>query len=449
MTEKDVEMMAQNTSIKDNDTYEAYKSTNKEKDIIDGELEFYRGRYVTKDEKEFFDVLCDEGSPKIQDVRDIFNQYYEISEEDQVVIDVFLAALCDRRVGGDPLWLYIVGPSGYLKTALCRSSKKLDDVYFLDTMTDKTLVSGLTRKDKDTKKDMPRAGILMHLDGRVLVIKDLTALLSLRDYKRDGVFAQLRNAFDGYYDAGFGSLPEPIRLKSSFGFIGAATPIIDNYTKAMVTMGPRCLTIRTWNPPMEEAANKAQNNTGNENEMREELQNIVRNFIEGANFGREIHINEEMRGKISALANYTAHMRTHVMADYRNGDIMDYSIPAIEVPTRLAKQLRKMGAILAILREHETMTDEDYSTLLRVAKDTAIPEYQFIMEYYLEDGDLDAEYNPNEISDMTGLHYRTARRKIELMEAIGILKRRGNKYGISDYFKGIIERAGLTVENYQ
>jgi len=382
-----------------------------------------------------------ENTIKLQVVKIAFNKYFEISDEDQEVIDIFLAVLGSNRLKGDPVWLYIVGPSGYLKTTLCRSSKKVSDVYFLDTLTDKTLVSGLTKKDEKTKKDVPKAGILQHLDGKVLVIKDLSALLSMKDYKRDSVLSQLRNAYDGYYDAAFGTLPEPIRLKAEFGFIGAVTPIIDRHTKAMVTLGPRCLIVRTKNPPRQESAKMARKNKRVTQEIRERIQDLVRDFIDDVNFNRRIEISEEMGDRIDALADYTAYMRTYVMADYYGGNIVEYTLPSPEVPTRLSIQLSKLGEAIALIRGHNEITEEDYATLMRVAKDTAIPEYQHVMNYYLDEGNANKRHDVNEISSYINLTYKTTRNKLELMRIIGILDNIGGEHIPSDEFTEILFKA--------
>ena len=122
----------------------------------------------------------------IEDLREVYTKWYKIADEDMELIDITIAAAIDRRIPGDPIWLYIVGPSGFMKTELCRSLGLLPEVYTLDSLTSKALISGLV--DKERK---PVAGLLKKINNKVLVLKDFTAILSMRSDQRQQVLAQL------------------------------------------------------------------------------------------------------------------------------------------------------------------------------------------------------------------------------------------------------------------
>jgi hypothetical protein len=275
----------------------------------------------------------------IGELHNIYTAWYKINPVDIELIDITLALATDRRIPGDPVWGNIVGPAGFWKTGLCRSISGLPEVYPLDVLTDKSLISGLVEKNKETGEREPVAGILKELNGKVLVIKDFTAVLSLRDYKRQAVLSQLRNAYDGYYDSAFGTLKEPIRVEVEFGFIAAVTPIINNYIKTLVTMGPRCLMVRIHDPPRRESARAARENLGKEETMRYQVKEAVSNYVKSLDFSKKIEVSSRIGDSIDALADYTALMRTHVMAKYYGGKMIDHNIPSPEAPTRLSKQL--------------------------------------------------------------------------------------------------------------
>lgn len=369
------------------------------------------------------------------------------------LIDIVLVMASERKLGGDPLWMFLVGPPGLLKTELCRSVSDVPAVYSLDMLTPKTLISGLTKRD-DEGNPIPVAGLLQHLDGRVLVIKDFTAILSMRDDARQDVLGQLRNSYDGYLEAGFGSLAEPIRVRASYGLLAAVTPVLDKHTKTLTVMGPRCLMTRVRGKNFRETTEKAMSNTGHEYQMRWEVKIAVANFLKTVTF-RDYPIHENYVKRLVSLATYVAFMRSHAFAKYYRGQLTEVNAPSIEAPTRIVKQLTKLIRGLASIRGHDQITGEDYRTAVRVAEDSAIPEYQKIMNWFIENG-LDEVATSYIISRDTGMHNQTTENKCQIMKVIGILKtdlleRSGEggrefhdkAWALTDFFKTLIRDAEI------
>ena len=115
-----------------------------------------------------------------------------------------------------------------------------------------------------------RAGILQDLNGKVLVIKDFKAVLSMPEIVRSEIYGQLRAIYDGYYEKGFGTLPEPIRVKATLGLIACVTPVIDKYTKAHSALGERFLKLRI-RTDVDKASKRAYENAEKARLMRHEL----------------------------------------------------------------------------------------------------------------------------------------------------------------------------------
>ena len=91
--------------------------------------------------------------------------------EDDTFIDVGLATVVGHKFGGDPIWLFLIAPSGSAKTEFLRALTT-DRVHHLSALTPNTFVSGLNQPGKKDPSLLPL------LDGKVLVIKDFTAVLS-------------------------------------------------------------------------------------------------------------------------------------------------------------------------------------------------------------------------------------------------------------------------------
>ncbi len=89
--------------------------------------------------------------------------------EDQQDIDVIMATAISICLPGDPIWMFIITAAGGSKTEILRTFSN-NRTFSTSTLTPQTLISGLKGgKDIDL---MPK------LDGKLLIIKDFTSILS-------------------------------------------------------------------------------------------------------------------------------------------------------------------------------------------------------------------------------------------------------------------------------
>jgi len=349
-----------------------------------------------------------------------YRKWLYLENDDTTFIEVAIAATLDRELPGDPVWLFLVAPSGAIKTETIRSLSGYPRSYSLDTLTPATLVSGLTKNDKDTGEPVPIAGILKHLDGKTLLIKDFTTILSSADDIRMSIYGQLRAAYDGYFEKAFGTLPHPIRIHATFGMVAGVTPAIDKYSKMTNVLGARFLMIRQSPDPLK-AARAASRNTGQEAEMRAQLAGSCADYISRLDFSKVPQILGEQEEQLIRIGCYVALMRTPVFARYHQGSLYDMDLVEPEVPTRISKQLLKLGQLLAVLRRHDGVLEEDFKTLRRVAKDSAKPKRQRIIDAYAELG-WTTYMNVSDITGRTrGMYYQTVQNEVEVMKVLGIL----------------------------
>lgn len=349
-------------------------------------------------------------------------------------IEITLAALLDREIPGDPIWLQNIANSGDKKTELCRSFKGYDRNYSLDTLSTNTLVSGLAKKNKKTGELEPAAGLLMKMDGMVLTIKDFTTNLGRSEEYRTELFGQLRAVYDGYYEVGYGSLPEPIRINSTIGFIGFCTPIIDRYSRLESALGTRFLKVRSQSDPYK-ATSRALENALNGGEMREELQNAVRGFVNylrdsGAFDGERLpKLSKAQRVEIVKMGLYIAEMRASIWARYdSNGSVILMEAINRETPTRVSLQMMKIAVLLAIMRGHRKVEKKEMDTLRRIARDTALPTRQTIIDVFYNHAGGVGKLTTQDIDGITKtdgnrIHYKTVRNEMAKMETLGILDR--------------------------
>lgn len=357
--------------------------------------------------------LAPENHPMtLQQVEDAFLKHLEMSGDIEF-LEITLAVRCDRRLQGDPVWLFIISNSGGTKTEIVRALKD-SDVYSLDSLTGKTLISGKKDVDPATGEMRLIKGILPSIDGKVLVIKDFTLILSKRVEERDEVFSQLRGIHDGYLEFGFGTSNEPVRVKASIGLIAASTPIIDIYGKLNAMLGERFLKVR-HNADGKKTATRAARNLGKEILIRRELNNAVRAFIASLQFYD--YKTDEVEPYIVKLAMATATLRTPVMMKFWRYEISECCTPNIEYPTRLTKQFLKLAKLLANIRSHTRIDESDLATVQRVARDTCVPNRLKIIKELL-DGE---PQKTRKIAEKTEIPLATAWRELKELEYLKVL----------------------------
>lgn len=283
------------------------------------------------------------------------------------VLDKIFAAVLDRRVVGDPLWLFIVGPPGSTKTEILQSLSSLPDVYQLSQLTSKTIVSGKEKKDETVVR-----GIFPKINGKLVVISELSQILCKSRDERDAIFAQFRDLYDGFMVYGYGTIDEPIRVDCHIGLVCGVTSAIDMYGSIHAVLGDRFLKIRPkfnrdW------ARERAFENKEHLVKMREELELGVKRFFQHVQTSKLPTFTESQQHKINLYAEFVAQLRTTVTSQaFREYDTSEWQ-PEPEFATRLAQQFRKLAESVAFLRNHAEISPEDMAAVSRVAMDTCLP----------------------------------------------------------------------------
>ena len=349
---------------------------------------------------------------RLAELKTLVSEHLHI--EDEYVIDVLLAAVLAIEIPGEPLWMLLVSPPGGTKTELlrCLTGAK---IYTLSSLTPHTLVSGLKAKKNPD--------LLPQLDGKLLVIKDFTSILSKRDQDRNEIFSQLREAYDGYYEAAFGSGTTKKSYHAKFGVLAGVTEAIDMFHTVHALLGERFLKYRVQTD-VEKAIAKARENSGKEDMIRKLITAAMSEYLElyrGSVKDNEVVLSDEMNAKLEALANITAKLRTPVARD-RNRHML-YA-PRPEIGTRLMKQLKKLGIALTYLHDEVEMDAARYETLKRVVRDT-VPHRRFDVVDALARFPQDEDRTSKQVAQELRLPTSWVQIALEDMWALGLLGRQG------------------------
>lgn len=309
----------------------------------------------------------------LQTVKQTFAKWLSFDAETAEGLEVIFACSLDRKIAGDPIWLLVIAPPGGNKTEQLRALTNKQMFYTLDSLTAHTLISGKMEKNKDGEL-VPVKGILTNLNGKVLIIKDFTTILSKQRDERNEIFSQLRSLYDGYLEFGYGNLDEPIRHDSEIGLIAGVTPAVDQYTRLYNILGERFLKLRL-EQNVKESVNRALKNQGLEEPMRKELAEATTQFFKKISEKtiQSPTLTDMHKEKIADIAMATAIIRTPVTFRVWNFQIEDVIPPIVEIPTRLAKQFEKLAQSLTIIRGKNAITTDELLTMRRVARDTCYP----------------------------------------------------------------------------
>lgn len=355
--------------------------------------------------------------------------------KDDLFLPTVMAVALSIDLPGDPLWLFLISPPGGSKTEILRSLRD-EKVYTVSTLTPHSLISGL-QQAKGNIDLMPK------LDGKLLIIKDFTSILTMPDRDRNEIFAQLREAYDGYMEKYFGSGVKKKSCEAKFGLLAGVTPVIDMYQVVHQLLGERFLKFRIRTSESHAIA-KAEDLAGQEEQMRAELQQATTDCLK--------HHREHARGQttmppeiaaqIRALANLTAKMRSPVVRDRKH--IVVYT-PECEIGTRLVKQMTKLSIALACVHNRTTVTDEEYGYLKRIATDT-IPTRRLTLVKELTTWYGGDDPTSKEVGDAAKLPTSTATEMLENLWMLNLVERTGNhvhRWTLSEETGQLLKRAQI------
>jgi hypothetical protein len=304
-----------------------------------------------------------------------FAKHLDIEEIDKDVVEFALATYVSQKMPNeDPLWGVIVGASGGGKSEFLRPFMGRNDAFPLSELTPKSLNSGYVIKHGRGKGQIEEdPSLLPKMDGKVVIVSDLSPLLQMRPEIRNEVFAAIREAFDGEVNSGKGNQGLK-KVRSRFTMLCASTFAIEHSSGENNEMGERFVRIKLRGKNRSTKARKVLTNFGNRNTMREELAKAVEMFITKLGDMQKRNIPEEIGNQVADIADFTAKARTFVKRDWRSHEV-EY-LPVAEEGTRLTLQLSKLLAAVAFIRGRVEPIESDLGIIRRVADD-CIPTDRF------------------------------------------------------------------------
>jgi len=247
-------------------------------------------------------------------VREAYQKWFG-KDYDLGALDCVLCAAAAERLGGDPPWLLIVGGSGAAKTETVMPLIGAGAVAVSTINGEAALLSGTSKKDRAKEAT---GGLLRKVEPRgLLVIKDVTSILSMNRDTRALVLAALREIYDGHWSRNVGTDGgQTITWKGRLVVIGAVTTAWDSAHQVIATMGDRFVLVRLNSGQHRLAAGRqAMCNVDSEITMRAELAKLVGELLKQCS--TDVTVTEEEVNQLLDLADLVTRARTAVERDFQ------------------------------------------------------------------------------------------------------------------------------------
>lgn len=207
---------------------------------------------------------------KLQDIKNEWGKYIVL--KDHRTLDVILATVIGNMlVDRDPIWLMLVAPSSGGKTTLLSPIVDINSVYFVDDLTEKTLLSGYKVGGKDNS-------LLRTIGNGIMAFSDFTSILSKNPVSRGEILSQLKLVYDRKVTKYTGT--GKINWEGKIGFIGCATPDIYYHLESGRSMGERFLYYWMDVPSDLEIALKQSETNISAKEMTDVMKVFYRSYFE-------------------------------------------------------------------------------------------------------------------------------------------------------------------------
>lgn len=254
---------------------------------------------------------------KLQQVKDKWEEFIVL--KDHRTLDVLLATVIGNMlVDRDPIWLMLVAPSSGGKTTLLSPIVDIKSVYFIDDLTEKTLLSGYKVGGKDNS-------LLRTIGTGVMAFSDFTSILSKNIVSRGEILSQLKLVYDRKVTKYTGT--GKVNWEGKIGFIGAATADIYYHLESGRSMGERFIYYWMNVPTDREIAMKQSETNISAKEMTNVMKEYYRDYFEGIREWvmkhgvPELKITEEQKERVRRASMFCVAGKATVHTNFKSGKV--------------------------------------------------------------------------------------------------------------------------------
>jgi len=391
-------------------------------------------------------------------IEDVFRMYDEyLHEPNRMGIEVCMIASLASVFDTDPVWLFLVAPPSSGKTAIISGFRYLSQPHdtmalFLSHITTHSLVSGM-----ETKRGDPSVFGQLNGNKMAFFIKDFTTVVSMRDTDKEDIYAQLRDAYDGYTIKSFGNGVKREYNSLKFSLVAGVTELIYDESVNFQALGERFGKINIGRGNDIEfsrrAISKSMLTRDGFKEMEDKCARTVYSCVK--NLARRAEeagyklppVSKELEKAIIGISLYVSSMRGCVSRDRYKRELIK-SAPYTETGIRFAKMLAAVAAVRAFMYGRDVAGLEDLPLLRKIALDTVNQRDEEIIRsvYYLNKDKHANPFKKNILEESRYTAY-TVRCVLEDLCMLNVIQRyrvgRKHFYRLSEQMLGIVKEAKL------
>lgn len=306
----------------------------------------------------------------LKEVKEAYKSVFYMKDENDGVLDVILAVTISTWTGNDGIWLLLIGGPSTGKTECLNIVTSLPFVHTISTLTENTFLSGMKLKAGQEASLLHRVG-----PKGVLVFKDFTTVLGLRDDRRTEILNQMREIYDGKIVKSTGN-GEDNNWEGKINVLAATTEVIYSEANKQAANGIRFFNYVMPKMTMEEEMNMAKRSKKMINHAktkRDWLKEVTRDYIEGIlkNIGEELpQIPEEFSDRIRNLAYVITKARAATDHNWK-GDVE--FVHEKESITRLVNQMEILAQTFLLMNNGKP-SEKHEKIIFKILMDS-IPKY--------------------------------------------------------------------------
>ena len=297
-----------------------------------------------------------------------FKERLHFNKDMEETLLITLATALSTRIPGDPLWIYVVGPPGCGKSMILQAFMHAKNCLFRSKLTATSFISGMKQEDGSDPS------LLAQLDGNTLLIKDFTAIKSMPIVVQENLYGILRDAYDGSVLVEYGNGVKRNYPQVHFSIVAGITDVVHGDNRA--ALGERFLKVEMI-PSNKVYDQEAQiraslknviNNIRAEEGLKDSVEAFVYHLEQTIDLDTLPDVPEWVIDRIVSLCQIIGLLRACVLRE--RSEEVSYR-PRPEIGTRLANQILKLGRACALIRGKDSIDEEIYGLMERVAFSTA------------------------------------------------------------------------------
>ncbi len=359
---------------------------------------------------------------KLRELKAVFEEY--IVFQDSHILDIMFATLVGNTViERDPVWLMIVAPSSAGKTTLVSPLIGIPHIYFVDDMTEKTLLSGYKVKGKESS-------LLKMIGSGMMAFSDFTSILSKNPNSRGEILTQLKLVYDRKVTKYTGTGASA--WEGKIGVIAASTPDIYTFMESGRSMGERFLYYWLEQPTNEQIMRMQMKVTLSSKEITDIMAPHYGSYMESIMAYSDRHgipplkMTEEQRVRLHAAAVFCVYGKATIRTNFKSGK--PEAIPTI---SGVGRDIKIFDTVLHALQlmscyEHDDLKRPVHDWMIEVVEKCAYSsinrERRKVLEILAEASDT---LSASQIGakDGLGLEKEAVELYLQPLHAVGLVKK--------------------------